>query len=115
MAATTIMYDDAGNLQGVQIQNADGSITGIGVGSQRWADYVAQNGSPPATGTPTNKPARIPVAYTTMFNVLKTLSQAQQLQVMGSVCCFVLVNNPQVAAQINTAFGLNLPFDQVNP
>ena len=110
-----VIYGDDQSLQGVLRTNADGSSIFFRAGSDLWTDYVAKNGAPPAIGTPTNKPARIPVAYTTMFNALKALPQGQQLQVLGSVCCFILVNNPQLAQQINAAFTLNLPFDQPNP
>ena len=111
-----IIYSNDGNLVGVM--RDDGAFVPAAVGNRDWADYVAQNGVPPATGTPTNKPARIPLPYTTTYNALKGLTATQQNQVLGAVVSYIIVNNPQLAAQINAAFagnGINLPFDQVNP
>ena len=118
--ADQIIYDIVGQFECIARSNADGSQTSFGPGSSLWDDYCAKNGVPPATGTPTFKPARVPLAYTATYNYIKPngtggLTQAQQLQIALAVCSKVLVDNPQLAAALNTLLNLQIPFDQANP
>jgi len=66
-----IIYDNSGAFQCVIRANPNGSQTSFGPGSNLWDDYIAKNGTPPATGTPTFPPAPIPANVQTAMTALK--------------------------------------------
>lgn len=113
-----ILYDNNGNLDGVQLTNADGSVTTIPVNGAAWANYVAQYGAPPPTGVPTNKPARVPLGYVATYQQIQALygtSPALALKYLMAWAAVKAVSNPGIAADINAKLGLNIGFDQANP
>ena len=115
--ADQINYDGNGNFICIVRTNPDGSNLVFGPSSPPWADYVAQNGLPPATGTPTNKPARIPLAYTTTHQQIQTLygnNPALALKYMMAWVAVQAVNNPTIAADINAKLGTSIGFDKPN-
>ena len=71
------LYDDKGNLQCIQITNADGSNTYVCVGCNGWAEWIAKNPMPPMTGTPTYQPPA-PSADEVSFKAL--LAKADNIQ-----------------------------------
>ena len=110
----TIIYDFNGNFQCILRANADGSQTSFGPGSPPWAEYVAQKGVPPPTGTPAYKPSRIPRPPAAIAADINTLSQGDQTKLfnawrLSSVAQF-MIDYPQFAMQL----GINVSGDQAN-
>lgn len=65
------------------------------------------------------QPSRISLDALAIFNYLKpsagNLTAAQQNQVALACAAVVLAQNPPLAARINAALGLNIPYEQANP
>jgi hypothetical protein len=119
-----ILYDQSGAFECILRTNANGTQIQFTPGSDLWADYVAQNGVPPATGTPTFKPARIAKQVHAVFLALQglNLTAAQINQGMLAVTAFLLVNGGtftggQLYAYLVQEFpAINWPTgDQLNP
>lgn len=65
-------------------------------------------------------PARVPLDTLTIFNAIKNggtlgLTPAQQLSVCLACAAVTMSQNPGLAARINTALNVAIPYDQANP
>jgi hypothetical protein len=115
----TPIYDQNGNFVGV-IRASDGANI---PNDPRNADFQAfmvwynAQGSAPfslTTGVWSNKPARIPNDYVTMYQAINAQPAPMQNNIALATVAAVLVQNPQIAIAINAKFSINLPYDKPN-
>jgi hypothetical protein len=107
-------YDDNGNFKRVLLNRDDGVLVAFDNRSPLWSDYVNQFGIPPATGTPTWKPARIGRTVAPIITDINALSAADQTKLfnawrLSSVAQF-LIDHPNFALSL----GINVAGDQPN-
>lgn len=81
---------------------------------QQQAQSVAAANLPKLNGQPT----RIPLGYVQTYQQIQTLYGSNQPLALKYLCAWVAwvtVNNPSVAADINSKLGTSIGYDQANP
>lgn len=99
-------------------RNKDGSIR-IDFQATATTQQQQQAQTIAASANVNGNPSRSALDALAIFNYLKpsagNLTAAQQNQIALACAAVVLAQNPALAARINTALGLSIPYDQANP
>lgn len=106
----TPQYDSTGALSGLLL---DDNVTVVPcmISNPDYAAYVAANGVPKLR-------TRIPLGYIATFNQIIALygtNQLLALKYMAAWCAVQAVDNPAMAADINSKLGTSIGFDQPAP